>query len=230
MPDVNTVGLWHFNEGSRSTAFDTSATGNHGTITGSTWTSGGKFGKALSFDGADDGVQISAMSTAQDTLDSDGVLIYVNLVTSDIRHPDSTALELVHVLFNDGDPPAITQDGSLKLVGADGTVDTAPDSIIPRQTITITVNDIDEDRNVSFVDSFQVMAIEKVYGDSQAVWVVETGVSTGAFTSTIPTHFEASGRALLDGKLGVIAGDTVFVSYTESRFPSPGARCRENGG
>jgi phosphodiesterase/alkaline phosphatase D-like protein len=48
------VGSWHFDEGSGTIAYDTSGNGNNGNIyNGATWVDG-KFGKALSFDGADD--------------------------------------------------------------------------------------------------------------------------------------------------------------------------------
>ena len=50
--------LWlKFNEGSGSVAKDSSLYNNHGTIYGATWTDG-KFGKALSFDGVDDYVEV----------------------------------------------------------------------------------------------------------------------------------------------------------------------------
>ena len=51
------VGSWHFDEGSGTTAYDTSGNDNDGTIYGATWTDG-KFGKALSFDGVDDYVEV----------------------------------------------------------------------------------------------------------------------------------------------------------------------------
>lgn len=57
-PDSSTVGLWHFNEGTGTTATDSSGKGNTGTIYGATWTDG-KFGKALSFDGVDDYIDMS---------------------------------------------------------------------------------------------------------------------------------------------------------------------------
>jgi len=47
-------GSWHLDEGSGTTAYDTSGNGNNGTlINGPTWIDG-KFGKALSSDGSDD--------------------------------------------------------------------------------------------------------------------------------------------------------------------------------
>jgi len=47
------VASWHFDEGSGTTAYDSSGNNNDGTIYGATWING-KFGKALNFDGTDD--------------------------------------------------------------------------------------------------------------------------------------------------------------------------------
>jgi len=47
------VGSWHFDEGSGTTAYDSSGNSNDGAINGATWVDG-KFKKALSFDGSDD--------------------------------------------------------------------------------------------------------------------------------------------------------------------------------
>jgi hypothetical protein len=44
------VGYWKFDEGSGTTAYDSSGYGNNGTVYGATWVDG-KYGKALSFDG-----------------------------------------------------------------------------------------------------------------------------------------------------------------------------------
>jgi len=44
---------WHFNEGSGASTADSSGNGNTGTITGATWSTSGKFGNGLSFDGND---------------------------------------------------------------------------------------------------------------------------------------------------------------------------------
>ena len=55
--DPSLVGWWKFDEGSGSTAADSSGNGNHGFITGAVWTKG-KTGQALDFDGANDYVRI----------------------------------------------------------------------------------------------------------------------------------------------------------------------------
>jgi len=58
--DAYTVALWHFDEGTGTTAGDASGNANHGTIHGATWTGTpptwveGKYGMALQFDGVDD--------------------------------------------------------------------------------------------------------------------------------------------------------------------------------
>jgi hypothetical protein len=56
------VAAYAFDEGSGSVVSDTSGEGNHGTIVGATWTSQGRFGGALIFDGVDDWVSISEAS------------------------------------------------------------------------------------------------------------------------------------------------------------------------
>jgi hypothetical protein len=57
-PGSGLVGLWHFDEGSGTTAYDSSEYGNDGTlVNGPAWV-GGNVGTALSFDGIDDYVII----------------------------------------------------------------------------------------------------------------------------------------------------------------------------
>jgi hypothetical protein len=53
------VAAYGFNEGTGSTTTDGSGNGHAGTITGATWTTSGKFGAALSFDGAGDWVTVA---------------------------------------------------------------------------------------------------------------------------------------------------------------------------
>ena len=57
----NTTGLvaaFAFNEGAGGTVTDLSGMGNHGTISGATWTSAGRYGSALSFDGVSNWVTV----------------------------------------------------------------------------------------------------------------------------------------------------------------------------
>jgi len=56
--DSGLVAEWHFDEGSGNLLIDSSGNGNNGTIYGATWTTEGKFGSALQFDGMNDYVEI----------------------------------------------------------------------------------------------------------------------------------------------------------------------------
>ncbi len=53
------LAAYSFNQGSGGTALDASGNGNHGTILGATWTSLGKYGNVLSFNGVDARVRAS---------------------------------------------------------------------------------------------------------------------------------------------------------------------------
>lgn len=55
--DSSTEGLWHFNKGSGSTAYDVSGNGNNGAITDALWVNG-LWGSCLEFDGSGDYVKI----------------------------------------------------------------------------------------------------------------------------------------------------------------------------
>ena len=53
------VAAFGFNEGVGATAVDASGNANAGTISGATWTTSGKFGGALTFDGTNDWVTVA---------------------------------------------------------------------------------------------------------------------------------------------------------------------------
>ncbi len=53
------VAAYGFEEGSGSTAADASGLGHTGQISGATWTSNGRFGNALQFDGVNDFVTVA---------------------------------------------------------------------------------------------------------------------------------------------------------------------------
>ena len=93
-PDNGIVGEWHFDEGTGSTAYDSSTYGNDGTL------SGGKFGNALEFDGYDDGVFVSDSSS----LDFSEAItieawIYLHAYTNLRGHPVQTVAEKAHAYY-----------------------------------------------------------------------------------------------------------------------------------
>jgi hypothetical protein len=72
------VGYWSFDEGSGTTAHDSSGNLNDGTIYGATWTDG-KFGKALSFDGIDNYITVPGSPSLNNISDAVTIAAWVKL-------------------------------------------------------------------------------------------------------------------------------------------------------
>ncbi len=166
-----------------------------------------------------------ALATDADTLDSAGELVLLNLdVSGSAVPPGSTPLDLVSVLFNDGIPVAVLTDGSLTLA-TNAVLTAVPDSIIPRQNIDVTVKDGDRNASAVLTDSVLILAVDKIYADSQYVYLFEQTVDDSVFTGTVSTEFSAPGdsRSSVDGVISTIfdtsavaAGDSIFVTYVDS--------------
>ena len=60
---VGLVAAFGFDENGGATAADSTGNANHGSVSGATWTSSGRFGSALAFDGSDDIVTVNDAST-----------------------------------------------------------------------------------------------------------------------------------------------------------------------
>ena len=158
-----------------------------------------------------------AMATDDDELSGFGKLIFIDFQVADIRHPASSPLILTHVLFNDGIPDNTTTDGSVTLVGVDGTIESLPVEIIPRWSIDVTVTDADEDRNPGSADAFDVDVTNGL--QTETLTVTETDVSTGIFTGTITTVFSLSSTAAIhsdDNTVQAMAGDEILFAYVDS--------------
>lgn len=153
------------------------------------------------------------MFTAQDTLSGSGDLI--NLTFDLSGASGATPLDFAYALFNNGIPPTQTQNSILSAMGTDGTVSASPDTILPGQTVTITVVDQDENLHNGVVDSFQVLAFESVYADSEMVWLFETGPATNTFTNTLATEYNVAGT-VSDSVMSVVTGDSITVVYADS--------------
>jgi hypothetical protein len=153
-----------------------------------------------------------AMATDDDVLSGAGNLIHINFQVGDVRSPASSPLTLEHVLFNDGTPPNTTMDGSVTLVGLDGTIANDPTEIIPREDIAVTVTDIDEDRDTGTKDSFAVRVSNG--SQSETLTVLETDISTGIFTGSISTVFSL-GSTDDDDIVQAKAGDVIQSCYDD---------------
>ena len=64
-PTLGLVAAYGFNEGSGTVVSDASGNGNNGTISGATWTTSGKYGKALTFNGTSALVTINNAASLQ---------------------------------------------------------------------------------------------------------------------------------------------------------------------
>jgi hypothetical protein len=69
------VGYWRFDEGKGGIVFDSSGNNNHGILNGPAWVDG-KYGKALSFDGVNDYVEVP-QSSSLDIVNSVSVAAWV---------------------------------------------------------------------------------------------------------------------------------------------------------
>jgi hypothetical protein len=153
-----------------------------------------------------------AMATDDDVLSGAGNLIHITFQVGDVRSPAASLLTLEHVLFNDGTPPNTTMDGSVTLVGVDGTIVHDLTEIIPRESIAVTVTDADEDRNPGGQDSFTVRVSNG--SQSETLTVLETDISTGVFAGTINTAFSL-GSTTGDGIVQAKAGDVIQSCYDD---------------
>jgi len=91
-PGSGLVAAYSFNQGSGGTVPDASGNGNHGTIAGATWTSQGRYGSALSFDG------VSSRVTA-----SNVALGAAFTIMAWVQNPTNAAYETVVTVGTDRD-------------------------------------------------------------------------------------------------------------------------------
>ena len=154
-----------------------------------------------------------AMATDEDVLAGAGTLINVDFQVADIRHPASSPLTLTHVLLNDGTPENTVTDGSVTLVGVDGTITSLPSEILPRWSVGVSVYDVDEDRDSGIRDVFAVGVANG--GQTETLVMMETGNNTGIFSGVIGTEFSLSPTSD-DGIVQAQAGDPIVFSYADS--------------
>jgi hypothetical protein len=84
---------------------DLSGMGNHGTITGATWTSKGRYGSALSFDGLDDVITLANKSNFDFGANTDFSFVYwINpTAAGDTRYLFTKDVSMLFMRINDDD-------------------------------------------------------------------------------------------------------------------------------
>jgi hypothetical protein len=162
-----------------------------------------------------------AMAVSQNNDFGPSKLADVHFTMNDLRAaPVSTALVFTNVLLNDGTPASVGLDGSVLLVGINGTLTALPTPIVPRDDITVTVVDVDENRDVNALDSFTVSV--RVYSDvvggtlldDELLTLTETGNSTGEFSGVMSTVYSAS-QTSFDGALQTQSGQVAGAFYSD---------------
>jgi len=161
-----------------------------------------------------------AVATDQSGATGPQTLIEVNFTVNDVspsqRVPASSVLNLTHVLLNDGNPPNIKVNGLVTLTGNDGTIGSLPAQFIPREDLTVTVVDADEDLDgVPNTDQVPVTATNLNNGDVVNLTLSEDAVTAGTFSATVTTVFGTAASAG-GGRLQAQAGDVIEFSFSDA--------------
>ncbi|MBT4503316.1 MAG: T9SS type A sorting domain-containing protein [Gemmatimonadetes bacterium] len=156
-----------------------------------------------------------ALATDQSSATGAQTLINLRFTVNDVRVPASSALALTHVLLNAGDPPNITVDGLVTLVGNDGSISSAPPTFIPREDLTVTVTDLDADLDGNpGSNTVSVTATNQTTGDVVNLTLNEDGTTAGTFSFVVPTEFGTA--AIADNILQAQAGEIIEFSYSDA--------------
>lgn len=148
-----------------------------------------------------------------DTLETDGVLFNINFDVGMFYSSMTAALKLEHLLLNAGVPGATPGDGSIKLVGVDGSIEVQPGTMLALADLSATITDANENRTAS-VD--QVPVRVSVNGQNESFDATETTTSSGVFTGTISTAFAMGSTPSGDGTVQLSVGDQVSLCFDDS--------------
>jgi hypothetical protein len=105
---------------------------------------------------------------------------------------------------------------SVQIVFTNGSISLDKDSYKPNETVVITINDPDENRNPDIPDQFEVKVVSTTDPTGIKVTVRETGDRTGVFKAeVILTTGLSSGN-----RLQVREGDQITAIYTDETLPN----------
>ena len=167
----------------------------------------------------EDGGQIDtykiAMATDDEVLVGAGDLVKVTFQVANVRVPAFSDLVLKHVLFNDGTPTNTAIDGSLTIIGNTATITSLPATIIPRETITITVVDADTDlTSGANNDQVSVMVENTTTNDIVNLILNEDIATAGTFSGTVDTEYGTG--AVVDLLIQAQANDAIVSTYADA--------------
>ena len=153
----------------------------------------------------------AAAASGGTPLTGDGALLQLRFGLLPQTAPVQTSLSLDHVLLNDGTPHSGASAGSIGVGGRDGALVVSPQRAVPPDTLSIRIEDADEDRTAA------ADAVEILIGDgedSEVVEAAETGPETGSFTAPLAVVL---GSPVADnGILETAIGRSLRVCYVDS--------------
>jgi hypothetical protein len=158
---------------------------------------------------------VMAIATDQSSATGAQTLINLDFTVNDVRSPASSSLTLSGALLNDGNPPNVTLNGLVTLVGNDATiVFSSGGSPIPRESISVVVSDADADLTSGpGNDNVSVTITNLGNGDVINATLPEDGALAGTFSLVVPTEFGLA--AVVDATIQAQAGDDIDFNYVD---------------
>lgn len=106
--------------------------------------------------------------------------------------------------------------------GFTGTLESTP-SIIPGDTVTLTLTDADLNTNSGSIETVQLTTTNTVTGETELLTYTETGPDTGVFVATVNTAYGTTAGTNDDGTFNVKRGDTLSTTYNDALTATGGA-------
>ncbi|MCU0454113.1 MAG: hypothetical protein MUE68_10690 [Bacteroidetes bacterium] len=135
---------------------------------------------------------------------------------------DSLVVTYRDTVTTNGAPGATLKAGSGFKGGHNATL-TATATILPGDSLQVTVSDRDLNRLPGVAESYTVRDTNRVTGEWETVTLTETGPNTGIFGGWLRSIFGTTVGANNSGSMTVKAGDTLRVTYRDSLRANGGA-------
>lgn len=159
------------------------------------------------------------------SLDNAGQCVAVplsNSVTASGLSPAGATLTDLSISGVDPDPDSDGNAGNndeatavIFATGVDGVL-TVPAEILPRESVTISLQDADQNRDPAVAETVTATVTNARTSEVETIVLVETGPATGVFSATLPTLYEVPAGTDNDGTLNAIFDDVYNVSYEDT--------------
>ncbi|HOO56313.1 MAG TPA: hypothetical protein PLN69_05795 [bacterium] len=162
--------------------------------------------------GADTGVFTALLPTEEGAVagpDNDGKLV--------VKDTDTILASYVDPAGADGVPVTVTDTLAIITAppGYSGSIASTA-SILPGDTVTITVSDPDLNTDPAIIESVVINAVNQNTGEAESVTCFETAVDSGVFTGTFNTTLGAAADTDNNGTMNVVSGNIIVSTYNEA--------------